>query len=393
MLWKLYGIKGDTQMKKIDNKSNARFKSVLALILVSIVVIGLLSSSAIRLATAAYLMQSSKKVNTGFAPLDNFINEQIDDMNKPTSAPTTTTPTTKAPETTKKPETTKAPETTKKPETTKAPTTKAPEKTEATTTEEMVIKGYQSVLKSYNDVLTSNKIAGQRPGFTKSTSRSLSKGFITSIWFSKIESEEAVADYLAGKTVTVKKGAATDELCLKNLNKASVIDHTDFDTVKAAVESANKQVVLMGYIKNLTDGSVIHAYNKDKATGEIEYIYDYNESDYEVVKEVPAVKLVIDFNDETNPTPIDKNGKTDSFIASVFPVVTGNQILTTIDKTGVTIADVTYTDCYVEMYYNIETAEIYSLTQGINYEITAKDGILKLDGTVSETNVYSGFIY
>ena len=55
-------------MKKIDNKSNARFKSVLALILVSIVVIGLLSSSAIRLATAAYLMQSSKKVNTGFAP-------------------------------------------------------------------------------------------------------------------------------------------------------------------------------------------------------------------------------------------------------------------------------------------------------------------------------------
>ena len=376
MLWKLYGIKGDTQMKKTDNKSNARLKSVLALILVSIVVIGLLSSSAIRLATAAYLMQSSKKVNTGFAPLDNFINDQIDDMNKPTSAPTTTTPTTKAPETTKKPE-----------------TTKAPEKTEATTTEEMVIKGYQSVLKSYNDVLTSNKIAGQRPGFTKSTSRSLSKGFITSIWFSKIESEEAVANYLAGKNVTVKKGAATDELCLKNLNKASVIDHTDFDTVKAAVESANKQVVLMGYIKNLTDGSVIHAYNKDKATGEIEYLYDYNESDYEVVKEVPAVKLVIGFNDETNPTPIDKNGKTDSFIASVFPVVTGNQILTAIDKTGVTIADVTYTDCYVEMYYNIETAEIYSLTQGINYEITAKDGILKLDGTVSETNVYSGFIY
>ena len=66
------------------------------------------------------------------------------------------------------------------------------------------------------------------------------------------------------------------------------------------------------------------------------------------------------------------------------------------DKTGVEEVDVTYTDCSVEMYYKIETAEIYSLKQNINYDIGVKDGIMSkklLTGSVSEVNTYSGFAY
>jgi hypothetical protein len=151
----------------------------------------------------------------------------------------------------------------------------------------------------------------------------------------------------------------------------------------------------MGYVKNVTDGTVVHGYNKDKATGEIEYLFDYKADDYQLVKEVEAVKLVIEFNDEVNPKPI-KNGKTDSFIASVFPVVTSEQVISAMDMPGIEKVDVTYTDCSVEMYYNIETAEIYSLTQNINYEIGVKDGLIGpklLNGTVSEVNKYTNFVY
>ena len=385
-------------MKKTDNKANARLKSTLVLIIVACVVIGLLSSTAIKLATATYLMQTSKKINTGFQPLDDYLNDKIDDMNQdPSPAPDTT----KAPETTKAPDTTKAPETTKKAEETKKPdTTKAPETTrapakETTTSEAMVIKAHQSVLKSYNDVLATNKTASGRPGFTKTTERSLSKGVVASLWYSDIESQEGVAAYLAGETVKVNAGAATNELCINDLKKASIIDDTDFDTTKAAVKSSSKRIVYMGYVKNVTDGTVVHGYNKDKATGEIEYLFDYKADDYQLVKEVEAVKLVIEFNDEVNPKPI-KNGKTDSFIASVFPVVTSEQVISAMDMPGIEKVDVTYTGCSVEMYYNIENAEIYSLTQNINYEIGVKDGLIGpklLNGTVSDVNKYTNFVY
>lgn len=380
-------------MKKNDNKANSRLKSIVALILVMCVGIGLLTSTAIRLATAAYLMQSSKKINTGISFIDDYVNDKIDDVQNTTSAPTTT----KAPETTKAPTTTKAPETTKGSETTtKAPsttqaTTKAP--AESTTSDADVVKANQSVLKSYNDVLASNKISNT-PAFTKVTSRSLDLGFLASIWFSGIDSQEEVANYLAGETVKVEKGKANNALCLKDYKNASIINDADFDTVKAAVKSSSKQIVHMGYLKNVTDGTVVHAYNKTES-GEIEKLIDYNDSDYTLVDEVEAVKLVIEFNDEVNPTPI-KNGKTDSFIASVFPVVTSEQVRVAMDKTGVEEVDVTYTNCSVEMYYNIETAEIYSLKQNVNYDIAVKDGILSkklLTGSVSEVNAYSGFTY
>ncbi len=390
MLWKLYGIKGDTLMKKNENKTNAKFKSVIALILATSVVVGLLSSTAIKLVTATYLMQSSKKVHTGIQPIDDAINNYIDN-NVPTQASTQAPSTTKAPDTTKAPETTKAPDTTKAPETTKAPdTTKAEE---STTSEKMLIQSHQSALKSYNDVLVKNKLKDHRPAFTKTTTRSLSKNFIASLWFADIEHNPAVGNYLAGEKVTVKKGEATKELCLDNIKYASTIDDTNYDTVKTAVKSSSKSVVYMGYIKAKAGGAVVHGYNKDFETGEITKLFDYKDADYDKVKEVKAVRVTVAFNDETNPVPADKNGKTTSFIASVFPVVTSEQVRAAMLKSGVTEINLTYKDCSVDMYYDSKDGDIYSLTQNIKYDVSVKDGIVTSKGTVSETNTYSDFAY
>ncbi len=101
----------------------------------------------------------------------------------------------------------------------------------------------------------------------------------------------------------------------------------------------------------------------------------------------------MEVNDDPTPVPADANGKTDSFIASVFPVVTAKQVMTAMDQDGVTEVNLTYKDCSVDLYYNVETAEIYSLKQNVNYSISAKDGILPLKGSVSEINTYSNFIY
>ncbi len=411
MLWKLYGIKGDTLMKKTDNKNNSKFKSVIALILATCVVIGLLSSTAIKLVTATYLMQSSKKVQTGIAPLDDAINEYIEE-NAPTApAPTqgsvtTTAPaatsasdSTSAPDTTGAQDTTSAPDTTEAQDTTSAPdTTKAPETTKAETqettlSEKQILKNNQSVLKSYNQVLVKNKLNGHKPGFKKVTTRDLSKDLFGSIFMANVEKNDTVKNYLAGSVVNVNAGASTDELCLNNVKYASTLDETNEKLVKSAIKSSTREDVYMGYIKNKTSGEVVHGYNKDMETGKITKLFDYKDADYTKVKEVAAVRVEIQFNDETNPVPADKNGKSKSFIASVFPVVTAEQVSSAMNKSGVTEVNVTYKDCSVEMYYDSKDGDIYSLTQNIKYDVAVKDGIVKATGTVTQTDKYGDFVY
>ncbi len=67
-------------MKNNDPKAYDRLKNVLAMILVASIVIGLMSSTAIKLVTATYLMQNSrKKITTNIPFVDNIINNVIDD--------------------------------------------------------------------------------------------------------------------------------------------------------------------------------------------------------------------------------------------------------------------------------------------------------------------------
>ncbi len=260
---------------------------------------------------------------------------------------------------------------------------------DAPLTEEQIFNINKNALKSYSDVLVKNKSIA-KPGFSKVTQRSLSLNGIASAMYSGVTSEENVSAYLAGETVDVSRGSSNNELCLENLTKACIIG-TDDATVEAAVKTAHRVNVKMGYIKNNVTGEIVHGY--DKYADAIDYKFDYNADDYTLAYEVAAVKVYIEFNDETNPAPIGKNGKTDSFIASVFPVVTGEQVLGAINQKGATSADVTYKNCSVELYYNIENAEIYSLTQNINYEVSVKDGYLTMKGNVSEVNKYSDFVY
>ena len=148
----------------------------------------------------------------------------------------------------------------------------------------------------------------------------------------------------------------------------------------------------MIYYKNLTDGNIIHAYDEVVATGEKIQLQEIDEEEYAEVDRINAFKVVIDFNDEVNPKPI-KGGRVENFTSAVFPVVTGTQILDTMDRKGVTEVNVTYKDCSVVLYYNATNANIISLTQNVKYDVAAKDGYLTLKGTVSETNEYSGFKY
>ncbi len=432
-------------MKKADNKSTAKMKNMLVLILATVVVIGLMSSTAVRLVTATHLMQISRNNGTGNKVIDMYVdrvtnkndgsNDQntndgsnnqdgagdnagdvnTGDTNNNAGGDTSTDGSGDSNVSGDNSSGDTSSDDNSSDDTSSDDSSSDSGSGDAlsgildmfgsllgglggdgddssedvTLSDEEILAINKSALKSYSDVLVKNKTA-VKPGFTKTTERSLSLKGIAAAMYSDVKSEEAVAEYLAGETVTVAKGSATDELCLENLYKACVIA-TDDATVENAVESASKVNIKMVYIKNNETGEIVHGY--DKYADGVDYKFDYNEDDYTYAYEVDAVKVVIEFKDEVNPTPIDANGKTDSFIASVFPVVTGKQVLDAIYKAGATTADITYRDCSVELYYNQQNAKIYSLTQNINYDISVKDGYLTMNGTVSEVNKYNGFVY
>ena len=65
-------------MKNNDPKANGRLKSTLAMILVVCVVIGLMSSTAIRLVTAAYMLKNSREqFKTNIPFVDNIIDNVV----------------------------------------------------------------------------------------------------------------------------------------------------------------------------------------------------------------------------------------------------------------------------------------------------------------------------
>ncbi len=376
MLWKLYGIKGDTLMKKFDLKDNKRFTSVLAMILATCVVIGLLSSTAIKLASATLLMKSSIK-STNIPIVDKFIEDVLDipvvpspapstpstpvspvtpNTTKPTEAPTTQAPTTQAPAETEKEETTKAPET--QAPTTQAPTTQAPTETQAPETEAgQSVAEKQSILKSYKDVVARGKLKDSQPGFTKVTYRSLEWDFLGNIFYEDVAGNNA--DYFISEDaakaapVVVPAKTASNLLCIENDSFACLLNEKSEAAVSEAIKSASKE--------ELKDGTF---------------------------------KIVITLNDEENPTPIKTTDKkANSFTSAMFPVVTGEQFRIGMDKNGVESVNLKYTDCSVELIYKPATGEIVSLKQVTKYVADVENGYIPAKGTVTEVSEYSNFVY
>lgn len=91
-------------------------------------------------------------------------------------------------------------------------------------------------------------------------------------------------------------------------------------------------------------------------------------------------KIVIELNDSTP----------DGFVNTLLPVVTADQVKALFNSgisAGLTDVTVTYTGCSIELVYNAYTGEIISLTQYIRYDVDAT-GTKSFSTTITETNVY-----
>ena len=330
-------------MKNTDKKSRSRLSGVVAMILATCVVIGLLTSSAIKLASATYLFKDSlKNIPVVGEKLDQLVNNNPV-VQTPTQAPVTQAPV-QAPAT-------QAP--TKAPDTTKAP------ETESTTSSAELLKQNQSILKNYNDVVNKAKLAGVRPSFTKATYRTVSWDFWEDWFFGFGDVASNNPDYFVSEgdakaaPTVVPADKVTKELCIPNKSYASILDDENADAVAEAVKSASKE--------KLADGTI---------------------------------KLTIVLNDESNPTPIKDNARqSESFTSAMFPVVTAEDFRDILDNGEVEEISLTYTDCTVELIYNPATGEIVSLKQTSSYVADFMDGYLPVSAVVKEVSEYYNFAY
>ncbi len=342
----------------MDNKKkNGKVSSVLAMVLATTVVIGLLTSTAGKLAVATYLMKTSKKQITQVPFVGEIIGDIIEDA-PTTQAPTTQAPTTQAP-TTQAP-TTEAP-TTEAP-TTEAPATDAPTQapTQAPVTEatepaekEQTLKEKQAILKSYTDVVS--KAKSSKFSCTKTTTRTSKTDFLTSIFsFLWGDLEGSNTNYFKTEVVKIKDG---DGLCINNDGSACLINPLDGKVVAAAIDS--------GLREELDNGNV---------------------------------RITLNFKDEANPKPIKSTDKKSaSFTAAAFPVVTAEEFRVMLDNaqrdSKTETVDITYTGCKIVVEYNPKTGEISYLEQTAVYVAAVEDGRKKADFTVTDASVYTEFKY
>lgn len=356
-------------MKNIDLKANKRFTTVLAMILATCVVIGLLSSTAIKLASATMLLKNSKLKEIPI--IGEFIDDVVDQPAQPTPSPAPTVPSnsgsSNTPATTKPTEapTTQAPATTKPAETekeeTKAPETQVADtetpETQAPETESgLTVAEKQAILKNYKDVVGRAKLKNAQPSFTKATYRSLKWNFFGNLFYKDVAGDNA--DYFVSETdakatpVVVPGKTVTNALCIDNNNSACLLNANDAELVDEAIKDASKET--------LKDGTV---------------------------------KIVIVLNDEVNPKPVVAGKAPQSFTSTMFPVLTGEQVRVAMDNNGVEKIDLTYTDCSVELIYKPATGEIVSLKQTTNYVMDVENGYLPASGTVTEVSEYYNFVY
>ena len=404
-------------MKNLEN--NGRLKKVIALLLVTTMVVGILSSAAVKLVASTYYMQTKRKLKTNIPVVDQFIDGVVNDDN--IAGPNTTAPAVTAPATTEAP-TTQAPSTeapTTEPESTEAPssnettTTTAPagdggsggsgdilgmiagllggidiggligglgdidiggllgglgggtgedttESTESTTESEESIKQKKDVLAKYNAVVKYAKSIG-KPAFTKVTYRTLDKNY-DALLMCNLQS--ANPEYFVSKEnaeaspIVVPANTDTSEFLINNEKYASMLATGD---AADAIESAT--------IVDLEDGSK---------------------------------KITITLREEADPAVTAPDAKeAASFTSAMFPVITGeefgNMVSNGLSITSLTSSNVTYKNCTVELIYNPVTSRIISIKQTTNY-VGSVEGQLLIapigsKGTVTEISEYRDFDY
>ena len=208
---------------------------------------------------------------------------------------------------------------------------------------------YMSIMTSYKAVTEKAKLNAL--DYTKTTERSIEWNFINDLFIGKVGNITVNDEQYFNNEVTVSGVTNKDPSFIINNRFACLIDTLDEGAVDEAVKSATKTT--------LEDGNT---------------------------------KIVIVFNDEANPAAL---GYTDTdpegFISSVLPVLSADQIKALFNEgisAGLTDVTVTYTDCSVEVVYNPATGDIISLVQVINYDVDAS-GTKSFSTTITEINTYT----
>ncbi len=392
-------------MKNIDI-ANGRLKKVVALLLATTIVIGLLSSAAVKLVASTYYMQNKRKLKTNIPVVDQVIDAIVDDDS--IAGPETTAPAVTAPATTEAP-TTQAP-------TTEAPTTEAESSesvsdststtapaddsgsssgdilgtitgllggidiggmlgsvgdivgglggsteestttTESTTESEDSIAQKKELLTKYNTVVNYAKKVG-KPSFTKVTYRTLDKNIDAVLLYNLVS---ANTDYFISKEnaeaapIVVPANTDTSELLINNESYAGMLASAD---AADAIESATSV--------KLEDGTE---------------------------------KLTITLREEADPAVTAPDAKqAASYTSAMFPVITGeefgNMVNSGLSVTSVSSANVTYKNCTVELIYNPVSGRIVSIKQTTSYVGSVKGQLLSSKGTVTEVSEYRDFDY
>lgn len=389
--------------------SNSRLKKVVALVIATTIVVGIVSSSAIKLVAATYYMQTKRKLTTSSPIINKVIDTIVGDDNiagSDSDVPDTTAPDTTAPATTEPVTSTEAPTTgadstdssedgTSSESTTSSsssdsgssdilgtitgllggididgivdgiggviggiggePDTTAP--TESTTESAESVAQKKEVLSAYNELVQYAKRIG-KPAFTKVTYRTFEKGLTDSLLFHSVQS--ANPDYFISKEnaesapIVVPGNTATEEFLINNEKYAGMLSTSD---ASAAIKSAT--------IVKLEDGTK---------------------------------KITITLRDETNPAVTAPDAKkAASFTSAMFPVITSDEFAEMVGS-GLKIATVsssslTYKDCTVELVFNPLLNRIVSVKQTTTYVGSVKSKVLSAKGTVTEISEYRDFDY
>lgn len=393
-------------MKNLEN--NGRLKKVIALLLVTTMVVGILSSAAVKLVASTYYMQTKRKLKTNIPVVDQYIDSVVNDDN--IAGPQTTAPAATAPATTQESTTAVSTEAPTEAESSDVAsdntTTTAPagdsgssgggildtitgllggldiggmiggigdllgglggsgeettETTESTTESKESIKNKKDVLAKYNAVVNYAKKVG-KPAFTKVTYRTLNKN-VDAILMCGLESSNP--DYFISKEnaeanpIVVPANSDTSELLINNESYAGMLATAD---AADAIESATSV--------KLEDGSQ---------------------------------KITITLRQEADPAITAPEAKeAASFTSSMFPVITGedfgNMVSNGLKMLSLSSANVTYKDCTVEVIFNPVTNRIISIKQTTSYVGIAEASLLiapiSSKGTVTEVSEYRDFDY
>ncbi len=403
-------------MKNLEN--NSRLKKVIALLLVTTMVVGILSSAAVKLVASTYYMQTKRKLKVNNPYVQQAIDTIVGDDNiagpettatAPTAPATTEAPTTEAPSTeapSSEADSTEPSDTT----TTTAASgdsgstdilgmlsgllggidigsllgsvdigsllgglgdidlggllgglggEESTESTESTTESKESIKQKKDVLSKYNAVVGYAKTVG-KPAFTKITYRTLDKNFDAVLMCSL---QSANPDYFISKEnaeaspIVVPSNSDTSEFLINNNKYASMLAT---ENASEAIESAT--------IVKLEDGTE---------------------------------KITITLREEADPAVTAPDAKkAASYTSAMFPVITGeefgNMVSNGLKISTLSSANVTYKNCTVELVFNPATSRIVSIKQTTSYVGTANAQLLipiSSEGTVTEVSEYRDFDY